>query len=468
MPLSEAVRPAVDARVLEPEEDGYAYRHTLLREALYDDVLPADRRTAHRAYASVLAAGHRREPSIMGAVATHHDLGGEPERALPAFVEAAAAERSFAFADAARYLRRAVDLWDMVGHPSDMVNIDKATLLSRAAEAALAAEDPERAVLYAHIALELVDAHRQPARAGLLLSYLAHALWTAGHEEQSHDEFSAAIHTVPTHPPSRERVEVPAYYVAQLASQGRFSEAKASGEEAIRVARAWAPSTMSAVRLLTTGSITARLGDLTRGLELIAEAESISRARGFAVEIMRAYLHRGRALQAYAEWEAVWDNYTRSAAEAPKFGMARRYGWRFQVLAARMLFWLGGWDDARDLLHEARLQGWGEVGLPSLLIASGQWDAAKEWFTQPHLRWQIDGTGLLQQPEAQVDLATWLGDYDDALDHCAEGLALVIRSEEPLPAARLCVAGLRAMRTARSRLAADRQRPHTQPTCTIS
>jgi tetratricopeptide (TPR) repeat protein len=444
--LSDILRPAVDARVLEADEHGYTYRHTLLREALYGELLPSERRAMHRAYASVLAASDQREPSIVGAVATHHDLGGEPERALPAFVAAAtAAERSLAFADAARYLRRAVELWDEVDDPTAVLDIDKALLLSRAAEAALAVEDTERTIPYARAALDLVAPNEDPARAGLLLSLLGRAHWTAGDQERSDEAFTTALRTVPVDPPSRERVEALAYYAAQLATEGRFTEAKANAEDAVHVARIAGAVTYDCRPLLTAGSVTARQGELHRGLALIDEAEAIAREHGLAVEIMRVYLHRGRALQAYAAWESAWRNYLDGAAEAPKFGMVRRYGWRFHVLAARMLFWLGRWSEARDLLREAREQWTGRtLALPLMMIASGQWEAARQWFADHHSLWRSDGAGLLQQPEALVELATWQGDYDGALERCDRGLALVRASEEPLPAARLCVAGLRA------------------------
>jgi DNA-binding CsgD family transcriptional regulator/tetratricopeptide (TPR) repeat protein len=445
--LSDALRAAIDAQVLEPveDEDGFTFRHTLLREALYDDLLPSERRRMHRAYASVLEAGQQRESSAMGAVANHHDLGGEPERALPAFITAAtAAERSFAFADAERFLRRAVELWDLVPDPSGMLGMDKVTLLSRAVEAALAVEDTKRALPLAQDALRLVDAQRDPTRAGLLLVLLGRALLLDGQEQEAHDAHDKAVRTVPAVPASRERAEVLAYRANLLALAGRFREARALGEEAIQVARSAGTVAEECRPLLTTGSVIARLGDRTAGLQLIDDGEMIARKHDLAVELMRVYIHRGRALQAYAAWEKAWHNYVRGATEAPKFGMARRYLWRFQVLAARMLFWLGRWAESRTTLSEAREQGGAKATLPSLLIATGQWDAAKEWFAQPQSRWRSDGAGVLQQPEAQVELATWLGDYDDALDYCAEGLTLVARSEDPLPAARLCVAGLRA------------------------
>jgi DNA-binding CsgD family transcriptional regulator/tetratricopeptide (TPR) repeat protein len=446
--LSEALRAAIDGQVLElhAEEDGYTFRHTLLREALYDDLLPSERRRMHRTYAALLEAGPLREPSIMSAVATHHDLGGQPERALPAFIAAAgAAERSFAFADAERYLRRAVELWDLVDDAAGVAGMDRIALLSRATEAALAVNDTGHAVAFARAALELVDANESPARAGLVRSLVGRTLLLAGREQEAHDAHLEAIRTVPASPPSRERAEVLAYEANLLALTGRFVEARALGDEAIEVARRAHAVAEECRPLLTTGSVIARLGDRAEGLRRIDEAEAMARRHGLAVEIMRVYLHRGRALQAYAAWEDAWRNYARAAVEAPKIGMARRYLSRFQLLAARMLFWLGRWDDAAAVLREAREQRWGELAtLPALLIATGQWDAAARWFAQPRSRWEQDGAGLLQQPEAQVELAIWLGDHDAALDHCAEGLALVARSEDPLPSARLCVAGLRA------------------------
>nr|WP_284288267.1 ATP-binding protein [Angustibacter aerolatus] len=57
-PLDAAARAAVDANVLVPHgADGYAFRHALLAEAVYDDLLPGERVRLHAAYASALASG---------------------------------------------------------------------------------------------------------------------------------------------------------------------------------------------------------------------------------------------------------------------------------------------------------------------------------------------------------------------------------------------------------------------------
>ena len=53
-----AVRAAVDLNVLVPDEDGYRFRHSLLAEAVYEDLLPGERRRLHAAFvATLLASG---------------------------------------------------------------------------------------------------------------------------------------------------------------------------------------------------------------------------------------------------------------------------------------------------------------------------------------------------------------------------------------------------------------------------
>jgi predicted ATPase len=54
--LLSGVRGAVDAQVLVPDGDGYAFRHPLVREAVLDGLLPVERARLHRAVAEALEA----------------------------------------------------------------------------------------------------------------------------------------------------------------------------------------------------------------------------------------------------------------------------------------------------------------------------------------------------------------------------------------------------------------------------
>ena len=112
--LEQGLHEAVDAGVLATDAatGGYAFRHALLQEAVYGDLLPGEQVRLHAAYARLLAA----EPGGAPAELAHHclashDLAG----ALAASVRAAeAAEAVLAPAEALRHLHSALGLWERV------------------------------------------------------------------------------------------------------------------------------------------------------------------------------------------------------------------------------------------------------------------------------------------------------------------------------------------------------------------
>src|SRR5215470_5867628 len=61
-PLARALRPAVAANVLTAGADGYAFRHALIREAIYDDLLPGERTRLHTRFAEALGS----DPGLVG------------------------------------------------------------------------------------------------------------------------------------------------------------------------------------------------------------------------------------------------------------------------------------------------------------------------------------------------------------------------------------------------------------------
>jgi predicted ATPase len=91
-PLNGALREAVAHQLLVMVEDGYQFRHALLREVVDAGLLPGERARLHAAYAHALtewpelSAG---SPAVAAAeLAIHWDAAGEPVRALPARVDA--------------------------------------------------------------------------------------------------------------------------------------------------------------------------------------------------------------------------------------------------------------------------------------------------------------------------------------------------------------------------------------------
>jgi hypothetical protein len=54
--LAAALRPAVAANVVVIDADGYSFRHDLIRQAVWEDLLPGERTGAERAFAEALEA----------------------------------------------------------------------------------------------------------------------------------------------------------------------------------------------------------------------------------------------------------------------------------------------------------------------------------------------------------------------------------------------------------------------------
>ncbi|MBK3637721.1 AAA family ATPase, partial [Streptomyces sp. MBT97] len=89
--LIEALRAAVGANILlaTPDGDGYRFRHSLVREAVSDDLLPGERSRLNRRYAEALQA----DPNLVPAdervmrLASYWYHAHDPARALPAVLD---------------------------------------------------------------------------------------------------------------------------------------------------------------------------------------------------------------------------------------------------------------------------------------------------------------------------------------------------------------------------------------------
>ena len=444
--LTSALRQAIDADVLAEVATigGYAFRHALLQEALYSDLLLPERQALHRRYAHALSGHREDEPLVMSAVAVHWDNAGEAGRALPAHVQAAeAAKRSFSFVDAERHLTRARALWHDVPDAVERTGVSYRHLLNRLIDAAILVEDHEAAVATARDALALVDADHDPTAAAFQHGQLSMALWYSGEEAAAFDECRIAVRLVGEEP-TVERARVLGWRATIIALNGSFQESRELAEQAMAAAVETGAPRAYRVALATHGSVVARQGDLETGWQHVDHAELLARKRNDADEIMRIFLLRGRVLQTYGRWAEARENYAEGISEAAKYGMTRRYVWRFHVLAARTLFQQGQWEAAKAEIYQAREHTGGrQVALPPLLIATGEFSAAAETFARQPNRWRSDGTGLLQLLEGPVELAAWQGRLSDLRGSYEHGLRLVRGSEELMPEARLCVAALR-------------------------
>jgi predicted ATPase len=171
--VAAALREAVDRHLLVAGDDGVMrFRHGLVREAVYDELLPGERLALHAAVAEAIEAvdlGHATDAAVASELAYHWYEARDTRRALPAMVRAGrAAERMFAFGTAFAQYHLALSLWP-AGTPS-VEGVTRPELRMRAAEAAALTGAYHRAIELVQAALQ-DDAAIEPSatRTGALL-----------------------------------------------------------------------------------------------------------------------------------------------------------------------------------------------------------------------------------------------------------------------------------------------------------
>ncbi|WP_340296134.1 ATP-binding protein, partial [Aquipuribacter hungaricus] len=158
--LDDALREAVSAQVLRAEGERYAFRHALLQEAVYADLLPGERSRWHAAYVAVLSGrtGAGDGPGAAAELAHHALAAHDVPTALSASVRAAEdATELLAPREALAHLERAIELFDSVPDAATVAGLDAVDLHRRAAGYADRCGRVERAVALAREALRRAE-----------------------------------------------------------------------------------------------------------------------------------------------------------------------------------------------------------------------------------------------------------------------------------------------------------------------
>ena len=385
--LLSALRAAVGANILLPTEDdeGYRFRHALLREAVSDDLLPGEGARLSRRYARALEA----DPSLVRAeeratrLAHHWYHGRDAARALPAVLAASvAARRRHAFAEQHHMLERAIELWHEVPEdvrdglrPIDAAEVYPACaaepgaeslvftdLLAEAVVAARAGGELERALALTRRALDGidgiggqgVDGDRDPLRAAWFWMQRSRLTEDLGRGD-GWDEIGRAQELVRGLPPSAVHAEV----LAGAAGWGMMHhpgvDAMTTAVRAVELARTVGATTTRLQARITLGTLMADAGNLREGLaEMAAAREEALAAREFGI-VARA------GVNISAELENSGRSSEAAAAAALAARVALEHGQpNHASLAlanqADSLLEMGEWQEAERLTGQATVE----------------------------------------------------------------------------------------------------------------
>ncbi len=462
---------ATRAHVVRDDGRGmYSFRHALVREALYADLLPHERRAMHEQVARALSAaggeGLLPAASRTLALAIHWDEAAIPEKALPAIIEAAAAaSASHAYADAVDLYRRGMASWHDHPEAATSLGIDIATLYARAADAASLADDFDVAIEMAREAIAMVDTAAEPVRAGLLQQRLCEYLWQHGSEAESLQVSRAAFDLVPADG-SAARALVVAGWASALTVLSRYGEGIEVVEEAVRIGREIGDDAVTSMSLSVRGTAHCNLDDVAAGIRDLEEAiELAKRTREPDVQAI-AFINASwiigminddpfRALGLAAEWDEL----------QRQNGLERSRGMWLAGTALATNMRLGRWDDANDVISAAMpRRSHGPVRLELLHLAGllrawqGRLDECQVIVEEAM---EIAGHMIGQQfigptYAVAVELAVWREEPSAAIRLLREACARLLEPEDPLWTRHLYAVGLRAYADEIERLGARR------------
>jgi DNA-binding CsgD family transcriptional regulator len=348
-----AIREAVAQQLLAPDgHEGYMFRHALLREAIYADLLPGERTRLHATLAGLLADERRLDtvPGSAAELAHHclasHDIAGAFSASIRAAIEA---ERLAAPAEAHRHYDQALALWERVDEPEKLAGMNRPKLALRSATNAAASGDLARAVHQLRRVSQVLDDTADPALACRIRERLAFYYFHLESVPEAADAARAAIDAMPAEPPSWERARAMATYAFVLLAIDD-DQAREQAECARQAARAADAPFVEADALVTLGHVSERSGQTEEMLEQFAAAYKQARdAEVLGVELRAAFqlarvrLERGDLLEAAT---IAHQGFSR----AEKAGLARApYGTDLQYLHYLAHYGDGDWNHAQEL-----------------------------------------------------------------------------------------------------------------------
>jgi DNA-binding CsgD family transcriptional regulator len=424
--LSEGLRPAVAAGVLVTTDDGYAFRHALIREAVQAGLLPGERRRWHARLARVLEADPPLAPRGRAAaqVAYHWHAAGEPARVLPAAWRAAAeAAAALAYAEQLVMLDRVLELWDAVPDAARLARASRLEVLEQAVTAAYLAGEPEHGVGLADAALAEPGIGADPVRAFFAAERRAAMRLQLRRPDLA--PLHQAAGRVTEDDPARPRVL--AALAEQLMDAQLPGEAYEQGERALAAARRRRDLITEASALVTIAALSARRGELAAQLPRLAEARAIAEQAGIQPLLLRALQWEAAVLEAHGEHERSAEAARRGIAAATAAGLARTAGMVHAVTLAQALTSLGRWDEALDVVEHAltllpsagpRLQLLRLAG--SIALGRGDLDAAVATLGEARQETPADGGSFgtfeaLMLTELEVTLLAAQGEVAAAL-----------------------------------------------------
>ena len=344
--LERAIRSALDQRLLvvDQRSEEYVFRHALIGEVVYHDLLPPERARLHHRLAEIL--GEQSESALAradraGELAFHLDRAGDRPGAFTASLAAADAAMSVAPAAAFAHLQLALELWDDVGPVA--VGEDRAQRMWQAAELASSVASNRHA---AELARGAFAVGTPPHGEAWGHERLGRYLWSSGQLPESRIEYERAAQLL--HPDAPFAAMVFAGLAQDDLMAARFDTAERRALDAITAAGSATDDPLTwATAMRVLGVVASGQGDaevaMARCREAVASAPN-AQARALTT------LYLCVVLLDAGENDVAINTALDAVAEGHVTGVDASFGAYIDALAADGLTRVGRWNDAEHLL----------------------------------------------------------------------------------------------------------------------
>lgn len=419
---------------------GYKFRHALMQEAAYAQLLRGERRALHAAFGEQLLRRRTDGRHVDdAALAVQLDRADMFDRAVPAYIAAGRqAEQANAFGLAWRQYDRALALWDRAGGFDNPGGPDRAGVMQRAAECALLTGAHDRAVELGRAALaalgrsEVVD----PIRLGLFHDRLRWYLWEGGDRAAAGDAVADALRVIPAEPPSAARARVLAHAAGVRMETGDLRAAMELADESITMARRVGAPAEEALASGILGWCQAVSGSVDVGIDTLRHGLSIAVQLGGPEGIALGHASLAALLDRIGRTQASLDSALDGFAVVQELGVSRTYGGALLGLAAKASFDLGRWTEAAAIADQGLdLDPVGQAAVELHLararidLNQGRSPDAARHLAQARALWLLSGQPIRYGPAllaGEADLAFHERRLDDvraAVDACPVFLA---------------------------------------------
>jgi len=458
--MLDGLRAAVSGHLLVVETgDGmerYAFRHALVQEVVYDDLLPGERRNLHRAFAEALdertPVGGAAEAGRWAELAHHWAAARQDERAFAASLRAAnAAMAAYAFGAALLEYERALDLWDDVDDPASVAGCDRVELLRMAGQAAYLSADYRRTVAHRKEAVRTVNQAADPLRAGILREELGRGLWVLGDASGALETYREALAITPADRPTAERARALSGLGQILMLVDHYAESVSLCQEAIAVARQVDARAQEGHATNSYGRVLTLLGTCADGMAAIREALEIGRETHSADDIGRAYVNLVESLYDCGVTGEAVEVAAEGIRSSEELGVGHSYGYYIRLNGAACAYALGDWELAGRWNEEAvgrAPTGWGAelyrfANALLLYVADGSFEIADAGIARAFELLEATSGAQFIGPihAATAERELWRHRPLEALAAAERGVEWMKATEDVVQTMRLCRVG---------------------------